>query len=281
MQAATKKRVGVLRGGTGKSYKSSLEKGGELISYITDNLGNKYQVADIFVDKDHMWHFKGVPVNPSELSNKVDVVWNTSHPSYSNILESLSIPHIGISGFASVMEGDKDFLRKHVKSIGLSIPRSIIAPKTAKEVFEKFGSPWIVKNYNEIMLVKTFDELTKIIDEGGDLIVEEFIPGKVASVHTVPKFRGAEIYTFPLGNAYGHFSMREKEQLFEAAKNLHKHIGAGHYLKSDFILNPRGKVYVLDVHLIPNLKDNSHFREVCQAVGTNAFNVLEHIIESV
>ena len=35
------KRVGVLRGGAGKHYASSLQKGGEVISCIFENLGDK------------------------------------------------------------------------------------------------------------------------------------------------------------------------------------------------------------------------------------------------
>ena len=58
------KRVGILRGGplprrnelwpreggTGNDYYSSLEKGGEIISHIFENLGEKYKTFDILVD---------------------------------------------------------------------------------------------------------------------------------------------------------------------------------------------------------------------------------------
>ena len=102
MEVKSKKRVGILRGGTGKYYASSLKKGGEIILHISENLADKYKVFDILVDKDYIWHLNGVPVNPGDLISKVDVVWNTSHPSFSNILESLSIPNIGIGFFSSI-----------------------------------------------------------------------------------------------------------------------------------------------------------------------------------
>jgi len=44
-----------------------------------------------------------------------------------------------------------------------------------------------------------------------------------------------------LGNAFGIFSAEEKEKLADLAKDLHKYINAGDYLKSDFILTPRSK----------------------------------------
>jgi hypothetical protein len=283
----SQKRIGILRGGNGKYYASSLKHGGEIISHITENLGDKYKTFDILIDKDYIWHINGAPINPGDLMQRVDMVWNTSHSSFSNILDSLSIPNIGISSFCSGLENNRDMLREHIKSlpagghgIGLSMPRYIISPKNAWEVFEKFGSPWIVKIFNEIKIVKTFDELAEIIDGKENVIVEEFIPGKVASVHSVPMFRDEDVYTFPLGNSFGVFSAEEKEQLANLAKILHKHIGAKHYLKSDFVLTPRGKIYLLQINGMPDLKPDSHFSQVCESIGANTHNVIEHILDS-
>ncbi len=305
MQSDTKKRVGILRGGAGKHYKFSLQKGGEIISHITDNLGNKYQVFDILVDKDHIWHFKGVPVVPSDLVNKIDIAWNTTHPSFSNILDSLSILNIGASSFSHVLRDSKEMLREHMKKIEINMPRSIILPvyqkdfdgprdkyaiKKAKEVHEKFSAPWIVKSFSEdsnmgIHLAKTFPELVNALEDGAkhekSILVEEFIIGKVASLHCVPNFRNEEIYTFPLGNSFGNFSLDEKNKLTSLAKDLHKHLSAKHYLKSDLVLTPRGKVYLLEIEFTPDLKLDSHFSQVCESVGAKTYHVIEHILEQV
>lgn len=281
MQVATKKRIGILRGGAGKNYASSLQKGGELISHITDNLGNKYEVSDIFVDKDHIWHFKGLPVSPSDLVSRVDLVWNVSHPSWANILDSLSIPHISASHFSSALDNSREMLREHMAKIGVKIPRVIVSPKNAKEVFEKFGSPWIVRNYNQARVVKTFDELAEIINTSDDLIVEEFIAGKVATIHSVPMFREEDVYIFPLGNTFGDFSGEEKDKLNSLVKELHEHIGAKHYLRSDFVLNPRGRVYLLNIEFVPDLKPESHFSQVCESVSAEPHQVVEHILQGV
>jgi hypothetical protein len=135
-----------------------------------------------------------------------------------------------------------------------------------------------------IHLAKTFPELVDSIEDGvkheRSILVEEFIAGKVASVHSVPMFRNEEIYIFPLGNSFGIFSNEEKEKLSNLVKILHKHIGAKHYLKSDFVLTPRGKVYLLQIEEIPDLKPDSHFSQVCISVGANTHNVVEHILDS-
>lgn len=299
------KRVGVLRGGNGKHYAASLSKGVEIISHIFEKLSHGYKPVDIFIDKNHIWHCGGVPISPSNLINKIDIAWNVAHPSLSSILDSLAIPHISTPVFSSTLENSKELLREHMRKIGLSMPRSVVLPvyqkdfdgpreryaiKKAKEVFKKFSSPWIVKSFTEnsnmaIHLAKTFPELVNAIEDGAkhekSILVEEFIAGKVASVHTMPKYRGEDIYTFPLGNSFGNFSAGEKEILSHVAKDLHRHIGAKHYLKSDFVLNSHGRVYLLQIESMPDLKTGSHFSQVCESVGAKVHHVVEHILEQV
>ncbi|MFA6520672.1 MAG: hypothetical protein WCT44_03645 [Candidatus Paceibacterota bacterium] len=305
MQSDTKKRVGILRGGSGREYHYSLQKGGDIISHIAENLGDKYKTFDILIDKNHIWHFNGVPISPSDLVNKIDIAWNTTHPSFSNILDSLSIPHISTPSFPATLQNSKELLREHMKELGVPMPRSIVLPlyqkdfdgpiekypmKKAKEVFEKFSSPWIVKSFTPdsnmgIHLAQTFPELVAAIEDGvmhgKSILVEEFISGKIASLHTVPRFRGEDIYTFPLGNTFGIFSSEEKEQLMKLAQDLHVHLGAKHYLKSDFVMNPRGKIYLLQIESTPDLKPDSHFSQVCLSVGAQPHQIVEHILEQV
>lgn len=303
MPSDTKRRVGILRGGAGEHYESSLWNGGEIIAYIFENLSDKYKPVDILVDKDYIWHMNGLPITPSDLSHRVDVVWNTTHPSLSNILESLSIPNVGVSSFFSSVQNGREMLAEHMKSIGVSMPRHIILPlyqkdfdgpreryaiKKAKAVFEKFGSPWIVRSFTPhsdmgVHLAKTFNELVAAIEDGvkheTSILVEEFISGKIASVHSVAGFRGEDVYTFPPVSVFGNISPLEKEKLISLAKNLHNHIGAKHYSKSVFVLHPRDRVYLMHVDSIPNLKPNSPFSEVCESVGTKAYRIVEHILE--
>jgi len=287
MQGKKIKRVGVLRGGIGKNYTSSLQKGGEMIVYIFKNLEGKYKVSDILIDKEGYWHINGRPVIPADLIHKVDIVWNTGEPNISVTLDNLSIPYVGNGIFSSALENSRDFLREHIKGIGLQMPRSYVVKKAlgrspmgeAREVFQKFPGPWVVKVSKEAKVVKNFNELAEEIGGRDSVIVEEFIAGKIASVHSVPNFRGEKIYTFPLGNAYGVFSAKEKEKLAGFAKDLHKHIGAKHYLKSDFVLTPRGKVYLLQINETPDLKPDSHFSQVCESVGAETHHVIEHILE--
>ena len=297
------KRVGILRGGGGENYETSLREGGEIIFYILENLSERWKPADILIDKNNLWHLNGLPIEPSGLIHKVDVVWNVAHPSFSIILSNFSIPEIGSSFFSSTMENNREILEEHLKDFGMKMPRRIVLPlyqkdfdgpreryaiKKAREVFEKFSAPWIVKSYIEdgtmgVHVANTFDELVGSIEDGvkheKSILVEELIIGKVASVHSVPGFRGEDIYTFPFENSFGNFSFAEKEKLISLAKDLHNHVGAKHYLKSDFVLSPKGKVSLLNIDSTPDLRQNSHFYQACGSAGVKTHNVIEHILE--
>src|SRR5262245_882611 len=138
MQVGTKKRVGILRGGTGENYSSSLIEGGDIISHITQNLAEKYKTVDILIDRDGVWHLNGLPIVPAEVAHKVDVVWNVAHPESRTIVQNFSIPQVSSGHFYSALANNRDILREHIKKIGIHMPRHIISPKSAREVFEKF-----------------------------------------------------------------------------------------------------------------------------------------------
>ena len=269
-------RVGILRGGMGEHYGSSLRKGGEIISHIFENLSDKYQTIDIFIDKNGNWYANGLPIIPADLTHKVDVVWNASqNPDLSVILDNFYIPNVRNDPFLKVLENNNDILRKHMEGIGVKMPRSIVLPQNAREVFEKFAAPWIVKIDNEIKVVKTFNELARTIKNKNGVIVEEFIVDKPSTVHSISGFRGEDIYVLPPQN----FLTGEKEKIITFAKNLHKHLAAEHYLKSDFILHPRKGFFLTSIGFLPDLKKGSHFDQSCEFVGAKMHHIIEHILE--
>lgn len=306
MEFQSKKRVGILRGGIGNDYIFSLQKGGDIILNITESLNHKYKTLDILVDRDGVWHLNGLPTMPADLIHKVDVVWNTAQPHFSILLDNLAIPNVGADSFHSILKNSRDILQDHMKSIGVNLPRHIVIPlyqrdfdgpivkyatKKAKEVFEKFSSPWLVKSFTEnsnmgVHLVKTFPELIHAIEDGVghgvSILVEEFIVGKVASVHSLAGFRGEDVYVFPIMNIFGDLSYIEKNKLTQIIKDLHKKIDAKHYLKITCTVDKRGNVYLIQIDSVPDFKLDSHyFSQVCDSVGAKMHHIIEHIIEKV
>lgn len=297
------KRIGILRGGLGDNYHYSLRRGGELLSYLTENLGEKYKPVDILIDREGVWHLAGRPIQLSDLMHRVDLIWNVAHANHSHSLDSLSVPHLSAAPFFEALKSSKQLLREHLRTTDVSLPRSVILPvyqadfdgpadryamKKAIDIHAKFGAPWIVKSFAPeqnmgMHLAKTFPELVSAITDGikhkDSIIVEEFITGSVGAFHSVVGFRGEEIYVFPQSPG-SIFSPTEKEKLNALVKDLHRHLNAEHYLKSDLLITPRGKVYLLEFENTPDLKSGSHLHQACEHSGTNINQLVEHMLEN-
>ncbi len=297
------KRVGILRGGQGEenqNYEASIKKGAELIAFLMEHLNDKYKPIDILIDKDNVWHVSGLPVLPYDLIHKVDVVWNMSHPSYGSIVSNLSIPLVGNSAFSISLENNSNILKEHLNNLAIKTPKHIIFPvyqkdfdgeredyasKKAKEVFNKFASPWIVKSFPEnasigVHVANTYPELVRAIEDvsehGMSILVEELIGGKEVSMHSVRGFREEDVYTFPIGD----ITKIEKEKLNNLIKELHHHLGAEHYMNTNFVLHPRRGIYVMSVNFSPDLLKDSDLHKVAESVGAKVHHLVLHILET-
>ena len=105
-------RIGILRGGGGSSHDQSISSGAYPLFLISEKFKDKYKVYDIFVDKQGVWHFRGVPVDPLELNGKIDIILNAIGDEYLNLMHKIDafsgigIPHTG-SGKLSRMISEK------------------------------------------------------------------------------------------------------------------------------------------------------------------------------
>ena len=302
-------RVGIIRGGVGDGYETSLKEGGYIISCIFENLYPKYKPIDIFIDKEGQWHISGIPVSPADLLHRIDVAWNSSHHSYSNVLNNLSISHISVPVFSYFLN-NKDRLKEHLKEINIKMPRHILIPpyqedidgpkdkyifRKAREVLEKFGGPWIIKSFTDvsdkgIYVAKTFEKLMFAIGElasfDKSILVEELIEGKKAGVHTIRDFRKQDYYSlFPFEHkddnvfSTGNFSSTEKEELLNMSKNICKFLNVENYLLTNFVLNKNRGIYLSNIDFSPDFSPDSHFNKSCEEIGINGHNILEHMLK--
>jgi D-alanine-D-alanine ligase-like ATP-grasp enzyme len=295
-----KKRVGILRGGNKEHYEKSLRKGGELLLFIQENLADKWKPVDVLVDTEGVWHVGGLPIKPVELVNKVDIVWNTTHPNFSVILKNLAIPNVGVDSFPFLLSGNRSILQEHMKEIGVKMPRHFVIPayqedfdgsydkfilKKAKEVHEKFSPPWIIKSLTNDFdvpthVAKIYSELINAIEDilkhGKSILVEELITGKNISMHSVSGFRGQEVYNLP---AVGSFFPGEKEKLNEVSKKIHQHLNIRNYLNSSFVSHPKRGIFLKQIEFFPDLQKDSHFEQASIYVGSNPKQIIDHILE--
>jgi hypothetical protein len=87
------------------------------------------------------------------------------------------------------------------------------------------------------------------------------------------------LYHFPIASPHT-LTTEEKDSLIRATKKIQETIG-GHYLKADFVINPRTGIHLIDFSLKPDYRDNSHLYDACQSIGARTSNIISHIFERV
>jgi D-alanine-D-alanine ligase len=326
-------RVGVLRGGADDRYKASLDNGASILACLREeDMSKKYTAIDIFIDESGVWHIGGIPHEVYEIKEKVDVVINALLGKYAEngniqkMLEINEIPYTSSDSKSSSVCQNKYLTKEEFKKLGIKTPNSIHFQSLkesntedkgsyslikARTVWEKMSPPWIIKPVTNgasvgVVLCKTFNELTSAIQEIADIedeiLVEEFIQGKEATVGVINNFRDKEVYTLPpveirLSNGAsildikqksenlakmvcpGSFTHEEKEEMERIAANLHRHFKLSFYSKIDFIVHPRKGVYVLEVNTQSEFMEKSQIPEALEAVGSNLKELIEHLIK--
>ncbi len=300
-------RVGVLRGGTGNQYERSLETG----AYVLKNLPkDTYEVSDIFLDRDGVWHMNGTPLDHEKLMRKVDVIWNALHGFYGEdgklqqLLENLGIPYIGAGPLSSAVTMNSKFLKDHLAKLGVQTPRGIYiedwgtddAEETVAAVVaataKKFSPPWIVEPIAKGIgkggiTAKTRAELVTVLSQMHELgmpaLIEEAVLGKNVSVSSVADFRGESVYTFlPIQTDAIRTKLQsaDSQALQNLAKKIHQHMHLGHYSRVEAIISPKGNIYVKNIETIPAFDKVSDLHHSLAQVGSSFKEFAKHLLGS-
>ena len=310
-------RVGVVRGGKGAEYDVSLKTGGTMLKHMPEGM----LAEDIFLGRDSTFYFRGVPSTLAEIARKVDVVVNALHGEYGEDgkfqreLERFGIPYTGSNVYASALAMNKLLAKEHFRNVGLKVPYGIALEATdepledvALRLFRTFPQPSIVKPVSSgssigVRVAHTYPELLTALHEAFQIspqvIVEEYIRGKEATVGVVTGFRGEKGYVLPpieVKNnkkgvfdydtkysadryiAPGTFSREEKEALMQHAYMAHSALDLGQYSRSDFIVSPRG-LYILETNSLPGFTEHCPMPKGLEAVGAKMGHFLDHIIK--
>ena len=211
-----KKKVGVLRGGPSSEYEVSLKTGKSVMDNLSvPGLAERYEVLDIFIDKEGVWHYLGTPITPENIFKKVDVIFNALHGAYGEdgtvqkLLDTFGIPYTGSTALASAVGMNKVLSKNIYKNNNLKTPLHATVSKKddlQKEVlklFKSFPMPAVVKPVNGgssvgTSLVKTLTELEMAValalKYSDQALIEEFIAGKEATCGIIDNFRSEPFY---------------------------------------------------------------------------------------
>ncbi|MEI6528445.1 MAG: D-alanine--D-alanine ligase [bacterium] len=233
------------------------------------------------------------------------------------ILDQFDMPYTGSGSLASAIGMNKALTKNIYDSFKIKTPIYTLVGKDnnisleAARLFKTFPMPAVVKPHNSgssvgISIAKTLPELEnaiyKALDYSDTVIIEEFIAGKEATCGVVENFRNEEIYSllpveirkpdaslfFDYEAKYsgqsqeicpGNFTAEEKKIIQEMAAEAHKALGLSHYSRSDFIVNPRRGIYILETNTLPGLTSESLLPKSLQAIGCSFPQFLDHLIK--
>lgn len=316
--------VGVLRGGPSSEYDVSLKSGATVLTSLDRE---KFEPRDIFIDKAGQWHSHGVAVTPERALKGVDVAVNVIHGEYGEdgqlhqILDPLYVPYTGSRSDVSQLVFNKHLTKEAVKKLGVKVPHGMVInyPKQgqaaieelARRIFTRLPQPSIIKpviggSSVGMTIAEDFYTLLAGLEEAfkisPQILIEEFIRGREATVGVIDHFRGQKTYAlmpveivpprehkfFSYGAKYsgetiervpGHFSDGQKQELEAIAKAVHENLGLGHYSRSDFIVSRRG-VYFLEVNnaAAVGMTEESLMPKAIKAVGAKLSDFFEHVI---
>lgn len=210
-----KVKVAVLRGGPSSEYDVSLKTGQSILK----SLGEHYDVTDVLIDKQGVWHTRGLAKTPNDVLKHVDVAINAMHGKYGEdgtvqrILETFNMPYTGSDSLGSALGMNKHAAKQVFKSKGIKtpyyetlqkladIPGSI--EEQAAKIFKSFPLPAVIKPVSSgssigVSIVRNLEELEeglrKAYEFGDQIIIEEFIQGKEATCGVINDFRNSEVY---------------------------------------------------------------------------------------
>ncbi len=313
--------VGVLRGGPSHEHDVSLATGNTILKNIPSE---SFTVRDIFIDKQGIWYLMGRPMQPSRVLEMIDVAIVGLHGEYGEdggiqkILELHGIPYSGSNFFASFLAMHKAISKEFARDNGLYTPKYILIEspndinQRVREAVQLFIPPVVIKPVQlgssvGVSLVTGYTALKAAVeslfaDGAKNILLEEYIRGREATVGVIEHFRNEELYTLPpteiiIDNNDGFFSYNtkksaggikmscpasfssaQKNNLTQAAMTMHHVLGMRHYSSSDFIVTPK-HIYYLETNSLPGLTEQSVFPKMLEAVGASKSDFLEHLIK--
>lgn len=298
-----------------------MKTGAEVLSAL-QRLGLSHR--DIVISRQGEWLSDGFARTPSDALFAVDVVFIALHGKYGEdgtvqrLLDQLGIRYTGSKAYPSAVAMNKILTKELLAESGIKLPAHLRVTNTGTDfrrvvgtIESLFGPEYIVKPVGGGSSIDThrvrgghelIDTLKDMLSRRDEVMVEEFIPGREATVGIVEGLRGSEFYRLPVieivppssHNFFtyevkyngatdeicpGRFTREEKETLENAAEQVHRILGLSHYSRSDFIVGKNG-VYFLETNTLPGLTTESLLPKALRAVGHGYDDFVLHLIES-
>lgn len=304
----TKKRIGVIAGGTSAEREVSLRSGAAIYKAL---LERGYDA--VFIDA-------SASLSEDVKREKVEIAFMALHGgagengAIQGLFEVLGIPYTGSGILASALAMDKEASKKMFLSDGIPLPDFSVIHRGGAFQGSKidtlrvaaavgFPLPWVVKPSTEgssigVAIVKNGNELEAALREafsyGPRVIIEEYIRGKeiqigilgdkvLGGVEVMPS---TEFYSYEAKYTAGltqyilppEIGAPAYDTLKELALKAHDSLGCKGASRVDFILNASDNPFILEVNTIPGMTETSLLPKIAGLSGMTFLDLIEEIL---
>lgn len=301
----TKRRVGVLMGGTSAERDVSLRTG-EGVAQALESRG--HEVVRLELDEDHK------RVDRVLRSAEIDVAFLALHGRggedgcIQGMLELLGIPYTGSSVLASALAMDKLKAKEMFRLHNVPTPPYYVADETSladlEEVHGSFGFPAIVKPRHEgssIGLTRAEDlsslalGIERALEHDAWALVERFVRATEVHVGLLDGQVLGAIEVVPKSGLYDYaakYTPGETEYLcpprlpptrlkgvMNLAERAARALGCTGALRVDLLVTPGENEYVLEVNTLPGMTPTSLLPKIAEHAGIDYATLCERILE--
>jgi D-alanine-D-alanine ligase len=236
-----------------------------------------------------------------------------------SILDSVGMPYTGSSAASSALGMNKWLSLRLFQDAGILIPPTIHLSRhewfkdregVAKKIRSMLGKPWVIKPNASgssigVRIEKDDKDLRPALEislrDSKEIIVQEFIPGRELTCGVIDSGFPSSAFVLPpteiIAAGAQFFDYRTKydpatievtpaklhdsqtQMVKRTALLAHKVLGCRSFSRSDFILTPKGKLYILETNTIPGMTENSLVPRAAKSIGMSFPKLLEIVIE--
>lgn len=305
-------KIGLIYGGKSFEHDVSIKSKNSVIN----NINKKYDVSEIYVDKDGNWYKDGKLLeNIIEYLKELDIVFPLIHGNIGEdgklqgLLETFNIKYVGSNTISSALAMDKGFCKTILDKYNIKqVPYIIVNKKSKiKEIIEKFTFPVIIKPANGgssigISVANNTNELIKALSNAfkydKKVIVEKFIKARELEVgiinnngiitSSVGEIKSNGFYDYEakyIKNTEVIVDTNLKKEIIlkikETARNVFKILECNDFARCDFLYDETSdELYFNEINTIPGFTEISMFPKLFIHDGYTYTEILDILIKS-
>lgn len=301
-------KVLVLMGGTSEEREVSLKSGSNVYKALEQK---GFQVEALDLNKDNLSRIADIAPDVVFIALHGK---NGEDGTVQGYLELLGIPYTGSGVATSAICMNKILTKKLLSYEGLPTPDFIIMKKktfdqaafVVRSLVQKFGLPMVVKAATQgssigTYIVKKEDEILPAIEAAfqydQDVLIEKYIDGILLTVSVLGNDNPCVLPIIEITSNNEFYDYESKytpgmcEHLIPARINedlqnkiariseeAYKSVACRGFARIDFMVDPKGQPYILEINTIPGMTDMSLVPDAARAVGISYEDLIERLV---